>query len=677
MELESRCAGSEHPRSGEYALLGSEPASVYFDSSLESRSRHNASQCIFKLPPELLCLVIKHLRIIYPSVGMFDTYRDDLSIAESSQSDSLGWVYITHVCRQLREVALSSGELWSDIRCEARCTRWLSEWLRRSDGTPLALTLLPWRMGTGEDQKINTLFVEAPHHLTRLRSIEIELMSSPVLGSLRTLLTGLAPQLEAINIDARTPTLLLLPTPWFTSATAPRLYRLVVSRLCFPWTTAHFPHLTHLHISYPFSRDSAVRIEAAWPDPATGHADIPREMTHPSMDHVWECLHRFPLLQTLRLYNALPSCSDIEAMLWQRRAGKISMPSLREIRIEDHCHRCAVFLAALDTPQLESLDVELSSGTRSSDGETDSVTMKSYRWMVEFSASYAQHSDRRILGLDIEVNMYNWSLKAYLDSNIQDTHTDESASTSRPLFSFAVSRLGGDMIESAQREHLADLKILIGALPLDNVETLLSSSDIDHAIIAGIEVISTDLWRHIYKCCSTAKVLHVVHTAIIHCVPLLAAGNSHTNLPHSLRIDDEQIPMLPAMTHLSLKFEKMWARRGEYIADSLVLWAQLDPATTLIELTQQYVQVIRDCLASRSGHTTSLKYLELDVCATDDGDADLRTYELPLHEVAAEVEVILSKGTGSRRSDDSDDSDSDELESSSDGTSDPEDEDED
>ncbi|KAI0809006.1 hypothetical protein BC629DRAFT_1080274 [Irpex lacteus] len=652
MQHECRSAGSEHPRSGESALLGSEPASIYIDSSLESRSRHNASQCILKLPPELLCLVIKHLRIIYPPIGMFDTYRDDLSIAESSQSDSLG-----------------SGELWSDIRCEARCTRWLSEWLRRSDSTPLALTLLPWRMGTGEDQKINTLFVEAPHHLTRLRSIEIELMPSPVRGSLRTLLTGLAPQLEAINIDAHTPTLLFLPTPWFTSATAPRLYRLVVSGLCFPWTTAHLPHLTHLHISYPFSRDSAMRIEAAWPNPATGDADIPRDMTHPSMDHVWGCLHRFPLLQTLRLYNALPSCSDIEAMLWPGRAGKISMPSLREIRIEDHCHRCAVFLAALDTPQLESLDVELSSGTRSSDGETDSATMKSYRWMVEFFASYAQHSDQHsILGLDIEVNMYNWSLKAYLDSNIQDTHTDESAYTSRPLFSFAVSRLGGDMIESVQREHLADLKTLIGALPLDNVETLLSSSDIDHAIIAGIEVISTDLWRHIYKCCSTAKVLHVVHTAIIHCVPLLAAGNSNTNLPHSLRIDDEQIPMLQALTHLSLKFEKMWARRGEYVADSLVLWAQLDPATTLVELTQQYVQVIRDCLASRSGHTTSLKYLELDVCATDDGDADLRTYELPLHEVAAEVEVILSKGTGSRRSDDSDDSDSDELESSSDAS---------
>lgn len=146
------------------------------DMLLVSRSRHNASQSILKLPPELLYLIIRHLRIrvIYLPVGMSDTYRFDSPPDESIQNDSLGWVYITHVCRQLRDVALSFGELWSDIRCEARCTMWLSEWLRRSAGMPISLTLLLWNLSREDDQTISDVFTETPEYLTRIRSLEIE-----------------------------------------------------------------------------------------------------------------------------------------------------------------------------------------------------------------------------------------------------------------------------------------------------------------------------------------------------------------------------------------------------------------------------------------------------------------------------------------------------------------------
>lgn len=99
--------------------------------------------------------------------------------------------------------------------------------------------------------------------------------------------------------------------------------------------------------------------------------------------------------------------------------------------------------------------------------------------------------------------------------------------------------------------------------------------------------------------------------------------------------------MLPAMTHLSVEFDddgRVW-----FIADCFIRWAQLEPATNKRERRGQYVQVIRNYLASRaaSGSVAQLKSLKFDIYDSVSLDRmDILMYRNQLLEVAAEVEAI-------------------------------------
>ncbi|KAI0812235.1 hypothetical protein BC629DRAFT_926046 [Irpex lacteus] len=612
-------------RDDEQALLSG--GSLTMDLLLVSRSRHNASQSIFKLPPELLYLIIEHLRIIYLPVGMSDTYRFDSpqmsrfkttllgGCTSHTSADSSGMLPFhsenygpTYDAKHVAQFGYQSGFV-AQQACPFHSLfyRGISavKTIRRS------VTFLPRHLNISQEF--------APLKSSSRRPIPC------VETRWRTLLTGPAPQLEVLEIQSRTHESLFLPSPWFTSAacaTPTRLRRLVASNLCFPWQTAHLAYLTHLDLSRPFSSDSTV--EAAWDVSGRRYTELPRDVTHPSMEHVWECLRRSPLLQYLRLFNFLPHYPIVEDI--QARTRKITLPKLQEIHIEDHCYCIAVFLAALDAPRVQSANIRLASGMG-----------HGYQWIVDYLASCTRRSTRPILALAVEANMVNWSVKTCpdaVDTMVMDNDRSPPM-TSEPSFSFVISC---SRRSALQQDH-APLKALIGALPLEDVETLLSSSDIENIQVDSFDTIASDLWSFIYECCTSAKTVRIVGMAIVHCVPLLAAGGDIPSLRYPPINDHwQQIPMLPAMTHLTLGFGEDGGSEA-YIAECFLQRAQpeLELATPECEHASQYVQVVRDYLASRAGRTALLEHLKLDVHDAGESDVNIGVYGAQLREVAAEV----------------------------------------
>jgi hypothetical protein len=83
-----------------------------------AKSRRNTTALVFRLPPELLCRVFKHVW--------------SMMSGKTSQ-----WVKVTHVCSHWRTIAMSFQELWSHI--EFGCREWAQEMLQRAKLVPLTV----------------------------------------------------------------------------------------------------------------------------------------------------------------------------------------------------------------------------------------------------------------------------------------------------------------------------------------------------------------------------------------------------------------------------------------------------------------------------------------------------------------------------------------------------------
>ncbi|KAA1478983.1 hypothetical protein DENSPDRAFT_750428, partial [Dentipellis sp. KUC8613] len=98
------------------------------------RSRYNALSSTSHLPAEVLVRIFVSLRQIEPSKVVPKCLCEPH--LRGFRGTVIGWLKVTHVCRQWREAALAHPALWSDIIFTLG-TKWRDEMLRRSRMAPL------------------------------------------------------------------------------------------------------------------------------------------------------------------------------------------------------------------------------------------------------------------------------------------------------------------------------------------------------------------------------------------------------------------------------------------------------------------------------------------------------------------------------------------------------------
>ncbi|KAI0312042.1 hypothetical protein OF83DRAFT_693690 [Amylostereum chailletii] len=108
--------------------------------------RRNEVVPVSRLPAELLATVfelVKHEALAYldgKTTGEDDT-EANVSPAARKLRRGLRWVYVSHVCREWRRIALDHAVLWAEINHAIMRRRWSSEMLRRSKGAALELVV--------------------------------------------------------------------------------------------------------------------------------------------------------------------------------------------------------------------------------------------------------------------------------------------------------------------------------------------------------------------------------------------------------------------------------------------------------------------------------------------------------------------------------------------------------
>jgi hypothetical protein len=90
----------------------------------ELKRQHNALVPISRLPPETL-------------VGIFSLLP--LPAGDSDCAPYLEWIYVTHVCRRWREIALHSPNLWTHINFTDLALAGITEIFSRAKMSPLRL----------------------------------------------------------------------------------------------------------------------------------------------------------------------------------------------------------------------------------------------------------------------------------------------------------------------------------------------------------------------------------------------------------------------------------------------------------------------------------------------------------------------------------------------------------
>ncbi|KAI0264919.1 hypothetical protein BC834DRAFT_881129 [Gloeopeniophorella convolvens] len=192
------------------------------------------------LPPELLSRVFRFLQ------------DEDNSLVSSRQ---LGWVAVTHVCRQWRRlVALGDASLWGRIGGPRSFhQKWFLEMLARSKCAPIDVTI---SLPVPPPETLHVL----SYHISRVRTLFL-CCYGPCLydAKVHALLRSEAPVIEELNMMASRAMMPTAPVGVeraprtsdlkLFGGQAPKLRKICLSYFCLPWR--YFPKciLTHLQVS--------------------------------------------------------------------------------------------------------------------------------------------------------------------------------------------------------------------------------------------------------------------------------------------------------------------------------------------------------------------------------------------------------------------------------------------
>ncbi|KZV70340.1 hypothetical protein PENSPDRAFT_752659 [Peniophora sp. CONT] len=284
-------------------LIDAELAGVrLLTSALNERRNELALPSL--LPPEVLAHIFSFLSEVYPI---------NLAHGYYTSPSTLGWVFVTHVCRRWRHVCLGQPALWAHLDTDGR-QPW-NIFLERAKESPLSINGSLNRDRGNPLQRINSILAHQ-HHLRELTLLSLR--PSQVL-ELADGFDGSATRLRTLMLScspAGSESIPLLPTS-FLSRIAPNIEQLALNCVLFLWGGS-YPKLTRLHYHPGVQRTHHTR-------PGDAIFDVVRT------------LRRLPVLKDLRLDDAYAEESqDFET------DTPISLPSLESVSMKtkgDSCWR--------------------------------------------------------------------------------------------------------------------------------------------------------------------------------------------------------------------------------------------------------------------------------------------------------------------------------------------------
>ncbi|KAJ7835574.1 hypothetical protein B0H14DRAFT_2796114 [Mycena olivaceomarginata] len=237
---------------------------------------------ISRLPPEILADIF--VRCVPVSIGRLRT--------------SLIWLNIPKVSTLWRDVALGCPEFWSTL--VVLRPKWMPVFLARSKTVPLVVRADVRKLDASGGQRLDTILLD---NISRLGTLEVRSPQGYIVGFLYGDLeyAGAAPQLQSlkvVNTDEFGDGLWLPMDLFRRSKTVEESDKArTQSDLClhlegcaFPWDSAWYSHLTHLHLENINS------------------------VKRPTMETLLTILVGSPALQTLTLihcYTFTPTCTDL------------------------------------------------------------------------------------------------------------------------------------------------------------------------------------------------------------------------------------------------------------------------------------------------------------------------------------------------------------------------------
>ena len=206
-------------------------------------SHRNAIAPISALPPELLARVFHFHALVEPPW---------------SSMQNLGWIRVTHVCRQWRHVALDDLSLWATITGFWPSTELMSESLVRARNAPLVIDF--------EVTPSLEILAKFPPHISHIRELRLRNLSPLHSQGVQEICALEAPVLEHFELaldPAPYPVTFLTyselaGTTLFKGRT-PKLRTLSLSQLSIPWSLIPRGQLTRLEITL-FEGISTARI---------------------------------------------------------------------------------------------------------------------------------------------------------------------------------------------------------------------------------------------------------------------------------------------------------------------------------------------------------------------------------------------------------------------------------
>ena len=421
----------------------------------------NSLMPISVLPPEILARVFHFL------------VREEMSLY---QNVTLGWIKVTHVCQQWRQVALDDLSLWAKIWGTPVDAKWISERLVRAKNAPLDIELNVAELSTSET------FLMIPPHLSHTRQLRFHNLSTYYSDYIREIFSCEAPALEHLEfgVNPNSPIIFQdLGGNMLFKGHAPRL-RTLSLEVAIPWSLVPRGQLTQLKIASP----------EAYRSPG-------------DLNHLIDLLVNCPELQILVLESCLPS------QLTEFPHGRtIHLPRLSHLRLRDSTSWILNMLKMLKLPSSTTLHLNcFSADTSHNDSEGLLLLVISAHFQsvssVEFKSLTVSH---RTKSLNITASTFPSTLR-----NRQTQKSDDIIGNSELVLSFDCQSMPG---------HLIDLlKQACKMLPLSNLEFI--SMSVTNTIDIN--------WVELFGCFTNVNTVHAIGlgtSSLVHALTAPAVTNA-------------------------------------------------------------------------------------------------------------------------------------------------------
>ncbi|TFY50760.1 hypothetical protein EVG20_g11345, partial [Dentipellis fragilis] len=285
------------------------------------RTRYNALASVNRLSSEMLALVFHSLRQV-------DTPGHRLDREVNTPSQIIGWVQVTHVCRQWRNIALEHPSLWSYIAFTLGA-QWKEVFFRRSKMAPI---VIEYDLGYRQDT-MGDFAGDVAHHLSHTRELSLT-GTLAEFASILPPLRGPAPLLERLEFCNVTTDVDVMPSlpPDIFSGYAPRLRHIRLPSWHLHWPSVTFEALVYLSISQKRGHSISEGIDC------TGE-----------LSQVLGVLARMPALEFLSLEHVLlpPARGATPHSVY---GPMVTLSKLEHLHLTDDIRNCGLALRHINVP---------------------------------------------------------------------------------------------------------------------------------------------------------------------------------------------------------------------------------------------------------------------------------------------------------------------------------------